>query len=108
MLARVLEAFQQRMAAALEGSAAGALAAGAPLARLMAAEPPAPLAGGAVAFFVGRPSDSTDAFVADIVNSGAASFLFSTNDVLCFLCCDFKLAHHTLLLTMLRNKQPLW
>lgn len=85
MLARVLDAFQQRVAAALDGSAAGALAAGAPLARLMAAEPAAPLAGGAVAFFVGRPSDSTDAFVTDIVNSGAPSFLYTPSKGLTLL-----------------------
>ena len=72
VLARVLDAFQQRVTAALGGSVAGALAGSAQLARLMAAEAAAPQAGEAAAFFVGRSTDSIDAFVTDVLKAGAA------------------------------------
>lgn len=39
----------------------------------MAAEPAANLAGDPVAFFAGRPGDSIDAFVTEVVNAGAAA-----------------------------------
>lgn len=71
VLARVLEAFQRRVVAALDGSTAGALAAGVPLARLMAAEAAAPQAGAPAAFFAGRAGDSAAAFVTEVVTAGA-------------------------------------
>ncbi len=70
VLARVLDAFQARMAAALGGSAVQGLAGNAALARLMAAEPAAGQAGDPVAFFAGRGGDSIDAFVTEVVNAG--------------------------------------
>jgi hypothetical protein len=70
VLARVLDAFQAHMTATLSGSAVQGLVANSTLARLMAAEPAASLAGDPVAFFAGRPGDSIDAFVTEVVTAG--------------------------------------
>lgn len=70
VLARVLDAFQAHMNGLLFGSAVQGLVANGTLARLMAAEPAASLAGDPVAFFAGRPGDSIDAFVTEVVTAG--------------------------------------
>lgn len=71
VLARLLDAFQAHMNSALSGSAVQMLVNNPALARVMAAEPAANLAGDPVAFFAGRPGDSIDAFVTEVVNAGA-------------------------------------
>ena len=70
VLARVLDAFQAHMNGLLFGSAVQGLVANGTLARLMAAEPAASLAGDPVAFLAGRPGDSIDAFVTEVVTAG--------------------------------------
>ena len=70
VLARVLDAFQAHMTSTLSGSAVQGLVSNGTLARLMAAEPAASLAGDPVAFFAGRPGDSIDAFVTEVVTAG--------------------------------------
>ena len=73
VLARVLDAFQAHMNGLLSGSAVQGLVANGTLARLMAAEPAASLAGDPVAFFAGRPGDSIDAFVTEVVTAGGGT-----------------------------------
>ena len=74
VLARVMDAFQVRMQAALMSCSVKALSESAALTRLMAAEPAAPSAGDPVAFFTGRQSDNVDAFVTDVINAGRPPF----------------------------------
>lgn len=73
VLARVMDAFQVRMQGALLAASVKALSESPSVARLMAAEPAAPQAGSAVAFFTGRHSDNVDAFVTDVLNNTGAA-----------------------------------
>lgn len=76
VLGRALDAFRHRITAAVGTSAAGELAASPSFARLMAAEPSAPLAGDAVAFFAGHSDDSVNTFVTEVLTAGAALAYF--------------------------------
>ncbi|KAK9815816.1 hypothetical protein WJX72_010122 [[Myrmecia] bisecta] len=73
ILGRVLDAFQARMLGLLGSSTCKTLAENAQLALYMANDASASLAGDPVAFFVGKTSDSVDAFVSSILSSGFSS-----------------------------------
>ena len=81
MLGRVLEAFQARMATLLGSALCKGFADNPALALQMAAEPAAVLAGEPVAFFVGKPTDTSDSFVKGIVQSGFGGGDKSTENV---------------------------
>lgn len=70
ILGRVLDTFQKRVNSLLRNSLARTFAENASFAQQMAAEPSALLLGKPVAFYVGKPTDTTDAFHKAIQQTG--------------------------------------
>ena len=75
ILGRVLDAFQTRMNRLQGHSLAKGFAENASLAQQMATEPAALLLENPLAFFVGKPADTTDAFLKAVQQAG-----FGTGD----------------------------